>query len=56
MPLPSGLIPHCPEPAFIGTTFGDAALFAAQLQTTLRHCNAQIATLTRWYAQQESTQ
>lgn len=45
----------CPEPAFVGTTFGEAVAFIPELQGALRHCQIQINTLERWLQQQEGT-
>lgn len=52
---PPGLVPHCPEPDFTGSTYGDAVRFIPTLQTALRRCQTQIATLTHWIEQEETT-
>lgn len=52
---PPGLVPHCPEPDFTGTTYGDAVQFVPTLQTALRRCQTQITTLTHWIEQEENT-
>ena len=52
---PPGLVPHCPEPEFTGSTYGDAVRFIPTLQTALRRCQTQITTLTNWIEQEETT-
>ncbi|WP_404838536.1 hypothetical protein [Aeromonas media] len=51
---PPGLVPHCPEPDFTGSTYGDAVRFIPTLQTALRRCQTQINTLTHWIEQEEN--
>ena len=52
---PPGLVPHCPEPEFTGTTYGEAVRFIPTLQTALRRCQTQITTLNNWIEQEEHT-
>ena len=52
---PPGLVPHCPEPDFTGTTYGEAVRFIPTLQTALRRCQTQITTLNQWIKQEETT-
>ena len=52
---PPGLVPHCPEPDFTGTTYGDAVRFIPTLQMALRRCQTQINTLNHWIEQEETT-
>lgn len=52
---PPGLVPHCPEPDFTGSTYGDAVRFITTLQTTIRRCQTQINTLNNWITQEETT-
>ena len=52
---PPGLVPHCPEPEFTGSTYGDAVRFIPALQTALRRCQTQITTLNNWITQEETT-
>ena len=52
---PPGLVPHCPEPDFTGSTYGDAVRFIPTLQAALRRCQTQITTLTNWITQEETT-
>ncbi len=52
---PPGLVPHCPEPDFTGSTYGDAVRFIPTLQTALRRCQTQITTLNNWITQEETT-
>ncbi|MFB2830277.1 hypothetical protein ACE1BS_11810 [Aeromonas jandaei] len=51
---PPGLVPHCPEPEFTGTTYGDAVRFIPTLQTAMRHCQTQLDTLNNWIEQEET--
>lgn len=51
---PPGLVPHCPEPDFTGSTYGDAVRFIPTLQTALRRCQTQITTLNNWITQEEN--
>jgi hypothetical protein len=48
-------VPHCPEPEFNGTTWGEAVAFIPTLQTALRRCQTQITTLNHWIEQEEIT-
>lgn len=50
---PPGLVPHCPEPEFTGSTYGDAVRFIPTLQMALRRCQTQITTLNNWITQEE---
>ena len=52
---PPGLMPHCPEPVFNGTTWGEAVAFIPTLQGALRRCQTQISTLNHWIDQEETT-
>ena len=52
---PPGLVPHCPEPDFTGSTYGDAVRFIPTLQAALRRCQTQITTLNNWITQEETT-
>lgn len=52
---PPGLVPHCPEPDFTGTTYGDAVRFIPTLQMALRRCQTQLDTLNHWIEQEETT-
>ncbi|MGE6294209.1 Rz1-like lysis system protein LysC [Aeromonas media] len=52
---PAGLVPHCPEPEFTGTTYGEAVRFIPTLQGALRRCQTQINTLNHWIEQEETT-
>lgn len=52
---PPGLVPHCPEPDFTGSTYGDAVRFIPTLQMALRRCQTQITTLNNWITQEENT-
>ena len=51
---PPGLVPHCPEPEFTGSTYGDAVQYIPTLQTALRRCQTQITSLNNWIAQEET--
>ena len=51
---PPGLVPHCPEPEFTGSTYGDAVQYIPTLQTALRRCQTQITTLNNWITQEET--
>ena len=53
---PPGLVPHCPEPEFTGTTYGDAVRFIPTLQMAMRRCQTQINTLNNWIEQEEANQ
>ncbi|MFM5713990.1 Rz1-like lysis system protein LysC [Aeromonas allosaccharophila] len=53
---PPGLVPHCPEPEFTGTTYGDAVRFIPIMQTAMRRCQTQINTLNHWIEQEETNQ
>ena len=52
---PPGLVPHCPEPEFNGTTWGEAVAFIPTLQGALRRCQTQLNTLNQWIEQEETT-
>ncbi|MBV7437586.1 Rz1-like lysis system protein LysC [Aeromonas sp. sif2416] len=52
---PPGLVPHCPEPEFTGSTYGDAVRFIPTLQMALRRCQTQITTLNNWITQEDTT-
>ncbi|UCP13134.1 Rz1-like lysis system protein LysC [Aeromonas media] len=52
---PPGLVPHCPEPEFTGSTYGDAVRFIPTLQTAMRRCQTQLNTLNNWITQEETT-
>ncbi|WP_425292797.1 Rz1-like lysis system protein LysC [Aeromonas veronii] len=52
---PAALVPHCPEPDFLGTTWGEAVSFVPTLQTALRRCQTQLNTLNQWINQEEAT-
>ena len=52
---PPGLVPHCPEPDFTGSTYGEAVRFIPTLQTALRRCQTQLNTLNQWIEQEETT-
>lgn len=52
---PPGLVPHCPEPEFNGTTWGEAVAFIPTLQGALRRCQTQLNTLNQWIEQEEIT-
>ncbi|WP_235660893.1 hypothetical protein [Aeromonas veronii] len=52
---PPGLVPHCPEPEFNGTTWGEAVAFVPTLQGALRRCQTQLNTLNQWITQEENT-
>ncbi len=52
---PPGLVPHCPEPEFTGSTYGDAVRFIPTLQMALRRCQTQITTLNHWITQEDTT-
>ncbi len=51
---PASLIPECHEPAFLGSTYGDAVEHAVQLQGAFRECHIEIDTLNQWVKQHQS--
>ncbi|WP_455577824.1 Rz1-like lysis system protein LysC [Aeromonas schubertii] len=53
---PAALVPHCPEPDFTGTTYGEAVRFIPTLQLALRRCQRQINALNHWINTEENPQ
>nr|WP_168929929.1 hypothetical protein [Aeromonas schubertii] len=49
-------MPHCPEPDFTGTTYGEAVRFIPTLQLALRRCQRQINALNHWINTEENPQ